>query len=95
MHEELLDVLSGLFRELLRKIVGRSFSNQSFTATGRPVEKKSLWRLMLKFCKQICMQERQFDRILDCAQRIFLTPDLFPGQFGNGFQIIFFGFRMA
>src|SRR5262249_21351575 len=37
----------------------------------------------------------QFDRILDGAQRIFLTADLFPWQFGNGFQIIFFGFGVA
>ena len=93
VHEIFAHLGSAFFSELLRQIERSRLADECFAAARRPIKQKTLRRGVMEFCKEIRMQKRQFDRVLDRLQGSFLAANFFPRQLRHRVEIIFVRFR--
>jgi hypothetical protein len=94
VHEVSLHFAAAFFAKLFGQIVGGRFADERFAAARRAVEQETFRRRMLKFLKQLAVNERQLDRVLDRFQRLVLAAHFFPREFRDVVEVMLVRLRM-
>ncbi len=94
VHEVFLHFAAAFFAELLRQVVGGRFADECFAAAGRAVKQETFRGRMVKFFKQLAVDQRQLDRVLDRLQRLVLSAHFLPGQLRHVIEVMLVRLRM-